>query len=40
MEKAEAYLDKRELEKLAEDIDQFSEDYDTYGYRDAVEGKE
>lgn len=40
MERAEMYLDKRELEKLAEDIDQFSEDYDTYGYRDAVEDKE
>lgn len=40
LEKETVDLDKRELEKLAEDIDQFSEDYDTYGYRDAVEDRE
>lgn len=40
METAENYLDRKELMKLAVDLDQFSEDYDTYGYRDVVEDKE
>lgn len=40
MENSENYLDMKELKKLAADLEQFSEDYDTYGYRDVLAGKE
>ena len=36
MEIAEKYLDDKEVEKLAADIDQFSYDYDQYEYDDSV----
>lgn len=40
MENAEKYLDDKELQKLATDIDKFSEEYDLYEYNDAVLDKE
>lgn len=40
MENAEKYLDDKELQKLASDIDEFSEDYDPYEYKDTVLDKE
>lgn len=36
MKIAEKYLDDKEVEKLAADIDQFSYDYDQYEYDDSV----
>lgn len=40
MEIAEKYLDDKEVEKLAADIDQFSYDYDQYEYDDSVTDRE
>lgn len=40
MEDAEKYLDDKELQQLASDIDQFSSEYDLYEYRDSVEDRE
>lgn len=40
MEDAEKYLDDKELQQLASDIDQFSSEYDLYEYRDSVEARE
>ncbi|MDO5425153.1 MAG: DUF3849 domain-containing protein [Eubacteriales bacterium] len=40
MENAEKYLDDKELQKLASDIDKFSEEYDLYEYNDTVSDKE
>ena len=39
MDRAEKYLDEKELQQLAADIDQFSMDYDPYEYRDAVQDR-
>lgn len=40
MKIAEKYLDDKEVEKLAADIDQFSYDYDQYEYDDSVTDRE
>ena len=40
MKESEAYLDKKEIEKLAVDLDNFSYEYDTYEYKDTVENRE
>lgn len=39
MEDAEKYLDDKELQQLASNIDQFSSEYDLYEYRDSVEDR-
>ena len=40
MKESEAYLDQKEIEKLAVDLDNFSYEYDTYEYKDIVENRE
>ena len=40
MKESEAYLDQKEIEKLAADLDNFSYEYDTYEYKDTVENRE
>lgn len=40
LEQAEKYLDDKELQQLASDIDQFSSEYDLYEYRDSVDNRE
>ena len=40
MKESEAYLDQKEIEKLAVDLDNFSYDYDPYEYKDTVEDRE
>ena len=40
MKESEAYLDQKEIEKLAVDLDNFSYEYDTYEYKDTVENRE
>lgn len=40
MKQAEAYLDEKQANMLAVDIDRFAYDLDTYGYRDAVDDPE
>ncbi len=40
MRESEAYLDQKEIEKLAADLDNFSYEYDTYEYKDTVENRE
>ena len=40
MEQAEQYLDNKEVEKLAADIDTFAYDNDFYEYQDQVEDRE
>lgn len=40
MEKSERYLDEKEIERLAVDIDQFTEDFDHYEYADNVGNRE
>lgn len=40
LEQAEKYLDDKELQQLASDIEQFSSEYDLYEYRDSVDNRE
>ena len=40
MKESEAYLDQKEIEKLAVDLDNFSYEYDPYEYKDTVEDRE
>ncbi len=40
MKESEAYLDQKEIEKLAVDLDNFSYEYDAYEYKDTVENRE
>lgn len=40
MKAAEKYLDDKEVEKLAIDLDQFAHDYDHYNYDDVVQDRE
>ena len=40
IKESEAYLDQQEIKKLAVDLDNFSYEYDTYGYKDTVENRE
>lgn len=40
MKESEAYLDQKEIEKLAVDLDNFSYEYDPYEYKDTVENRE
>ena len=40
MKESEAYLDRKKIEKLAADLDNFSYEYDTYEYKDTVENRE
>ena len=40
MKESEAYLNQKEIEKLAADLDNFSYEYDTYEYKDTVENRE
>lgn len=40
LEQAEKYLDDKELQQLASDIDEFSSEYDLYEYRDSVDNRE
>lgn len=40
LEQAEKYLDDKELQQLASDIDQFFSEYDLYEYRDSVDNRE
>ena len=40
MKESETYLDQKEIEKLAVDLDNFSYEYDTYEYKDIVENRE
>ena len=40
MKESEAYLDQKEIKKLAVDLDNFSYEYDTYEYKDTVENRE
>ena len=40
IKESEAYLDQQEIRKLAVDLDNFSYEYDTYGYKDTVENRE
>ena len=40
MKESEAYLDQKEIEKLAVDLDNLSYEYDTYEYKDIVENRE
>lgn len=40
MKESEAYLDRKEIEKLAIDLDNFSYEHDTYEYKDTVENRD